>query len=310
MVTPLSCVALLLVTQTNEAPPPVIMPTAPPAHAAPEPAVPPTSPAMPRKTSVMILPIAARGGVSRDVAELITSALAIEAGRTPGFEVRSFRELEAAVSQEQLRQVAGCDAVSCAAELAGALDVDQIIVGNIGAVGDELLVTLTRVAARDSSVQGRAFYRAPSYAPKYFLDLLPFIVSDLFLLPRPPRNLPPIPPPPKKEEAAPGPTQTTVVHVQEGGSSLGGRILKGVGALGLAGTAVPFFAGVAGAMVSVIFFAVMFIQPSAFAGFPSRQYLMPAVYYLLVGVGGGSAVAFVGGLLLSVVLLGIGLIVG
>ena len=49
---------------------------------------------------------------------MVTNLLAVEASKVPGYRAVSFREVEGTMSQEQVRQVAGCTSASCAAEIA------------------------------------------------------------------------------------------------------------------------------------------------------------------------------------------------
>src|SRR5258708_6351236 len=81
---------------------------------------------------VLVLPLQPLAGTTRDQAELVTSLITAEAARIPGVNVVAFREIEGTLSQDQLRSAAGCATASCAAEIAGALDTDEIVMGSMG----------------------------------------------------------------------------------------------------------------------------------------------------------------------------------
>jgi hypothetical protein len=142
------------------------------ASAPPEVASPPVS--------VLFLQMEARGGVKTDTAALLMTHIAQEAQRLPGYRVTTQREVEATLSQEQLRQLMGCSSVSCAAEIAGALSTDQIVVGDVGRMGDSYLVSMSRVRAKDASVAGRVAERIPADREDALLDAVPGMVRQLF----------------------------------------------------------------------------------------------------------------------------------
>lgn len=106
-------------------------------------------------TSVVIMPVEPLAGVTPDLATQITQLVATEAGNAKGYSVRSFREVQGAMSAEQMRQAAACDSVGCAAEIAGALNSDQIVIGTLGKVGRSFVLTLTRVVARNATPAAR-----------------------------------------------------------------------------------------------------------------------------------------------------------
>lgn len=133
------------------------------------------------RTSVMVLSLEPRGGnVTRDTCELLTAAITNEASRYPVYQVVSMKEAEGTFSQEQIRALRGCDAISCAAELAGSLGVSEVVIGNLGTIGDASVLTLTRIRSRDAAVMGRTMQRVPMGKEAEFLDRLPTAVAELF----------------------------------------------------------------------------------------------------------------------------------
>lgn len=131
-------------------------------------------------TSVMILPLEAKEGVSRDAADQLSSAMAAHASTLPGLKVVTYKEVESTLSQEQVRQVAGCGSVSCAAEIAGALNTNAIVMGSFGRFGADYLLTLSLVSARDAVVTGRSVRRFPGKQMEAVLDAIPQITAELF----------------------------------------------------------------------------------------------------------------------------------
>ncbi|MBI5498562.1 MAG: hypothetical protein HY904_26410 [Deltaproteobacteria bacterium] len=134
----------------------------------------------PKATSVMVLPVAAKAGVNQDLADLTSAAITNHVSKVKGVRAISIAEVEGLMSQEQLKQAAGCDSVSCAVELAGALNADEIIMGNLGKFGASYLLTLSRIRARDATIVGRSMQRIAGLNEDTLLDRLPVAVGELF----------------------------------------------------------------------------------------------------------------------------------
>lgn len=130
-------------------------------------------------TTVLVLPLSARGGVSHDVAETLTESVVTTLRRVPHFKVIAFREVEAAMTQEQRRQVQGCDSESCAAEIGGALNADEIVVGSVGRVGREAVLTISRVVTRTGRSAGSTIRRSPAEQEDLFLDEITPMIAEL-----------------------------------------------------------------------------------------------------------------------------------
>lgn len=131
---------------------------------------------------VLIVPLQPRGGVTVDEADVLTGLVASYSAKVPGYHVTSLADVEGAMSQEQLRQVAGCDSASCAAEIAGALNVDQLVLGTLGKLNGSYVLSLSRVRARDSHNAARISRVFTSLTPEVLTQELPLAVHELFSL--------------------------------------------------------------------------------------------------------------------------------
>lgn len=139
------------------------------------------------KVSLLVMPLEALAGVEPDLARQLTTVLVAEASRVHGVTVQSYREIQGALSQEQLKQAMGCDSASCAAELAGALNTDQIIIGSLGYVGQSFMLSLSRITAGGQTV-GRTITRYPRTDEEALMDGVPEVVRELMgdlLVPKP-----------------------------------------------------------------------------------------------------------------------------
>ncbi|MBI5493782.1 MAG: hypothetical protein HY904_02080 [Deltaproteobacteria bacterium] len=132
-----------------------------------------------RPTTVLVLPIEPRDGATRDLCEQVTAALVAEAGRQPAYQLVSFRELETTMAQETVRQAAGCESVSCAVEIANALDRDQIVLGSLGVVGSGYFLSLSRVRSRDARILRRSVRRFPDRDASAVLEDMGAVAREL-----------------------------------------------------------------------------------------------------------------------------------
>ncbi len=140
-----------------------------------------TQAAAPQVISVLVMPIQATGNVPPDLAAQFTAWFTAEAAAVPGYRVVAYSDVQGALSQEQTLQLAGCNESGCAAELAGALNTDEVVFGTLGQVGESYTVTLTRVRSRDALVPGRLVERIPRRRPEDVLDRVPVLVQRLLV---------------------------------------------------------------------------------------------------------------------------------
>ncbi|MEW5854266.1 MAG: FlgO family outer membrane protein [Myxococcota bacterium] len=128
---------------------------------------------------LLVLPIEPRGGVDRVLAENLTASLVDQLRQLGRFQVTALRDVEQALGVEQRRQLAQCDGPSCIAEVAGALNVDELVHGTLGRIGEEYVLSMTRVRARDAVALGAASRRLPVHREAALLDALPGMVTEL-----------------------------------------------------------------------------------------------------------------------------------
>jgi hypothetical protein len=120
------------------------------------------------------------------MADLLTGALTNEASRLEAFHVLSFEEVQGILSKEQVEELAECTDTSCLSEVAGAVGAQQIVRGNLGTMGKNYLLTLTRMSPSDGKVLGQSTQTLKGKDPAEVLDRLPLVTSDLFGFKPPP----------------------------------------------------------------------------------------------------------------------------
>lgn len=199
-----------------------------------------------KKPSLLLLPIDARNGVSPDLAEQLVPALGAELARRFPVRVTTYKEIQGAITNEQLKQVANCDNVSCVAEIAGALNTDQIVAGTLGKFGDAYLLSLARVAAGNVEPLARVSRRYSSGRVEQILDDLPNIADELMglpasaplAMPEPPPAAPATPAPAPGEKPGLRPAKIGAWSAAGVGAALGALALLGGVALGLVGAGI------------------------------------------------------------------------
>jgi hypothetical protein len=120
---------------------------------------------------VAIFSLDAEYGVAPGVAKLLTDHLSQEIRDAGGFQrVVSSRELESVMGFEKQRQLMSCQSDSCMAELAGALGVDFILVGNVGKIGTSYLLNLKVLDVRNGTLVSGVSDRLRGESEEALLD--------------------------------------------------------------------------------------------------------------------------------------------
>lgn len=119
-------------------------------------------------------------GVDERTATLVTEALLSELRKLERLSVLGMNEVRAMLSHEANKQLLGCTDDSCAAELAGALGVDELVIGSLGKVGDSHVFSAKRIdTARAATVQ-TATKRVPVVDGQEFLSLVDPVTAELY----------------------------------------------------------------------------------------------------------------------------------
>jgi hypothetical protein len=92
-------------------------------------------------------------------ATLLTDVVSTSLAHDKRLDVVTTGELRQMLELEAQRQMVGCDATSCLGELAGATGARYVVFGNVGALGDELALTLQLFDSQTTTTAGRALVR-------------------------------------------------------------------------------------------------------------------------------------------------------
>jgi hypothetical protein len=95
-------------------------------------------------------------GVSNDVVTNLTQILSAEIKRVDGASVIGRDDIRAMLAMEADKSLVGCDdSVECLAEIGGALGVDRMIVGHVGRISGQYVISLRLIAIRGATVENR-----------------------------------------------------------------------------------------------------------------------------------------------------------
>lgn len=252
--------------------------------------------AIPAAPRVLVLEVEPGQGVTKDVAEIAGSLLIGRLRQVPGIVVISIREVEGAMTNEQRTMMAGCDEVSCAAEIAGALSAEQFIMSKLGRLGTQYVLFISRVEQRTARAIHTSTRQFPATGEEAIALQIPEAVKELF-----PEPAPPPPGASSVVTAQPGPVQVlpqqpqTIIIQQPAAAerSASSRVLstslRGIGAVLSGAGLLLFFVGavaaVAGASLAGLYGYAFYVLRNNQLAFGLAQ-TGPLMALLIVGGGG------------------------
>jgi hypothetical protein len=132
-----------------------------------------------RALKIVLLPLAALGGVPGETAQLLGDALAGELRRRAGVSVLTPADVSALLGVEKTRQMLGCTDSGCMAEIGGALGADRVVHGSLGRVGGSLVVNLSALDPKRAAAAASVSERLRGGGEEAFLDALPALAEAL-----------------------------------------------------------------------------------------------------------------------------------
>jgi hypothetical protein len=94
--------------------------------------------------------------VPQYVTEVLDSTLAVAVGDVgAGLRVLSANDINTMLGVERMKDAIGCDEVSCAVDIGGALNAELIVTGSIGKLGNKLTINLVLVNIAETVVEAR-----------------------------------------------------------------------------------------------------------------------------------------------------------
>jgi peroxiredoxin len=158
--------------------PPPSSPSA--AVAKPAPALPATAPAREKKEQVAVMPLAGNG-VKAETRKTLDDLLVFAVDNRSPFRAISPSELDALLGREKVKEMAGCppEALSCAAEIIGALGTKLMVAGSVRRLGGNILLSLSLVDTVRVEIKARSQVKAKDDENAYDVAI-DQAVRDLF----------------------------------------------------------------------------------------------------------------------------------
>ena len=104
------------------------------------------------REGLVVMPLK-RSGVPKNVIGAMDDFLAVAVSRRGTYRVTTKEDLDAQMGREHLKDLLGCDAVACAAEIAGALDTRFLLAGSVRKLGSKIVVTLALIDTKDQTTK-------------------------------------------------------------------------------------------------------------------------------------------------------------
>ena len=124
------------------------------------------------------MPLNEGEGVSSQTAVSVGAALTAELRKLERAELITAQQVTALVSLERQRELIGCAKEACLTELAGVLDVEQVVTGTVSRLGQSWLLQVQRMDAKTAQVVAHASAREQGSVDA-LLDKLPAMANEL-----------------------------------------------------------------------------------------------------------------------------------
>ena len=109
----------------------------------------------------------------------VTNFMTTELQKIPGYKVLAWDDVTKMLEHEAGKQQLGCDDDKCISEIGGALGVEFIVAGDIGAVGDRYVMTIRQIDITKAQTLRRVSRKVTGNIG-LLLDELPGMVAELF----------------------------------------------------------------------------------------------------------------------------------
>jgi len=105
--------------------------------------------------SMALLPIEGER-LDPGLAKVCSNLIAAHLGKVPGRTLVTADEISAMLSLEEQKMALACDDSSCMAEIGGALGVDELIRVSLGTLGDQMVISMSRILVAEAAILGRS----------------------------------------------------------------------------------------------------------------------------------------------------------
>jgi len=118
------------------------------------------------KSSMAVMPLVPQR-IDAEITTVLDELLVTEVYDKADYKVIGASDINAMLGLDKMKSALGCDDVSCAAELGGALGVDVLLSGTVARLGDELIITLKLIDIHKTEIKERVTLRIPDRETGY-----------------------------------------------------------------------------------------------------------------------------------------------
>jgi hypothetical protein len=136
------------------------------------------------RPKIAVMPLRAER-VGSDVVRILDDLLLIEVGRDDRYEAIGAKEINAFLAAEGMKDMLGCDEVTCASEIGGALDASFTLSGTVGKLGDKFVISVTLFDNQSLKAVERQATTIPA-DENLFEHAIATVVAKMFGRPAPP----------------------------------------------------------------------------------------------------------------------------
>lgn len=117
---------------------------------------------VPDRPQLFVAGVKAERGVDAGLARVIGDLLLDECSKTSRYRVVGGSDIEAMLTAEQQKQIAGCTDTSCVAEILGAMGAEHVMAATLGRIGSSYFIALKIVNTKKGVVEGRWADQVPT----------------------------------------------------------------------------------------------------------------------------------------------------
>lgn len=118
------------------------------------------------KPKLAVMPLAALRADEATV-RILGEILTVEVANRGEYQVISASEINAMLGMEKMKTALGCEDLSCAAEIGGALGVNLMTTGSVGRLGSKLMISLVLFDTQQVTVINRVRESIPADEDRY-----------------------------------------------------------------------------------------------------------------------------------------------
>jgi TolB-like protein len=129
-------------------------------------------------SQIAVMPLTPKR-IAPETVSILDDLLLAAVSKHTGYEVIGISDIEAMLGLEKLKDVLGCDDVTCAAEIGGSLGIDHLLAGSVSQLGDNVIINLKLINTAAQKVDGRGQAEVKA-DESLFSQAVKSAVTDLF----------------------------------------------------------------------------------------------------------------------------------